>query len=127
MKGLKFPEMNKEEREKSWNDLKANDIIVEIEHDLWSGLRIIKQRKVIKRTPKGYIRLDNGVLLKSFGAYHIITEDFKKWYAKVKLEENLISLIHQIIRDKKVFKNNLEYEDALKLKEILERTLNNIK
>lgn len=126
MKGLKLPEMSKEERKKAWNDLKANDIIVEIEHNYWSDLWIIKQRKVIKRTPKGYIRLDNGVLLRNFeSGYHIITEDFKKWYAKVKLEENLINLFHETVRNKKILKNNLEYEDALKLKEILERTLNN--
>lgn len=126
MKGLKFPEMSNEERKKAWNDLKANDIIVEIEHNYWSDLWIIKQRKVIKRTPKGYIRLDNGVLLRNFeSVYHIITEDFKKWYVKVKLEENLINLFHETVRNKKILKNNLEYEDALKLKEILERTLNN--
>ncbi|MBO0561549.1 hypothetical protein EXQ37_18315 [Clostridium botulinum] len=126
MKGLKLPEMSKEERKKAWNDLKANDIIVEIEHNFWGDLWIIKQRKVIRRTPKGYIRLDNGVLLKNFeSGYHIITEDFKKWYSKVKLEKNLFDLFHETLRNKKILKNNLEYEDALKLKEILERTLNN--
>ncbi|APH22889.1 hypothetical protein [Clostridium botulinum] len=126
MKGLKLPEISKEERKKAWNDLKANDIIVEIEHNYWGDLWIIKQRKVIKRTPKGYIRLDNGVLLRNFGdRYHIVTEDLKEWYSKVKLEENLINLFHETLRNKKILKNNLKYEDALKLKEILERTLNN--
>ncbi|NFB55926.1 hypothetical protein EXM89_07465 [Clostridium botulinum] len=124
MKGLKFPEMSKEEREKAWNNLKANDIIVEIEHNYWNNLWIIKQRKVIKRTPKGSIRLDNKVLLKYFeSGYHIVIEDLKEWYSKVKLEENLISLFHETLRNKKILKNNLEYEDALKLKEILERIL----
>ncbi|KOY66104.1 hypothetical protein [Clostridium sporogenes] len=124
MKGLKFPEMSKEEREKAWNNLKANDIIVEIEHNYWNNLWIIKQRKVIKRTPKGSIRLDNKVLLKYFeSGYHIVTEDLKEWYSKVKLEENLISLFHETLRNEKILKNNLEYEDALKLKEILERIL----
>ncbi|KEI96573.1 hypothetical protein N496_15420 [Clostridium botulinum A2B3 87] len=64
-------------------------------------------------------------MLRNFGdGYHIVTEDLKEWYSKVKLEENLISLFHETFRNKKILKNNLDYEDALKLKEILERILN---
>lgn len=117
--------MSREERDKAWRELNVDDIIVEIEYSTWTSSHSVKERKVVRRTPKGFIRLDNDVLLKRFeSAYYTITKELKEWYEKIKLEEEIMSLVSQIYRDKRNFKSNLDHMDALKLKEILEKTIN---
>lgn len=125
MKDLKVPEMSIEEREKEWAKLKENNILVRIDYNYWSDGYNVKQFRVVKRTPKGFIRLDNGELLKEFSPnYHIVTEELKEWCEKIKLEEEIYCYINLYIpRNKKAFKNNLSYEDAVKLQEIFNRTI----
>lgn len=125
MKDLKLPEMSREERNRAWRELNVDDIIVEIEYSPWANSHSVKERKVVRRTPKGFIRLDNDVLLKRFEyEYYTITKELEEWFEKIKLEEEIMSLVSQVYRDKRNFKSNLDYTDALKLKEILERTIN---
>lgn len=123
MKDLKLPVMTKDEREVIWNNLKEGDNLVEIEWNSWGDSYTVRNRKIIKRTVKGSIRLDNNELLKHFESkYYLVTEELKNWYDKIEMEESLFTLFNKASRDKKVFKENLTYDDVLKLKKILERT-----
>ena len=125
MKNNNLPVMNNEERENIWKELKVGDILVRIDWNTWGDRYNIKEFKIKKRTPKGWIRLDNDELLKGFYSdYHIVTDELKEWFEKVKLEEDLLTFMNlDIMRNKKGFKKNLSYEDAKLLKEIFERTL----
>jgi len=125
MKDLKLPKQSNKERECIWNGLKENDTLVGISHNHWGDNYIINYYKVIKKTPKGSVRLNNDTLLKNFPSnYHILTEELQVWINKIQLEKDIINILDNIDRDKSYFKENLEYEDALKLKEILENTMN---
>lgn len=124
MKDLKLPEMSNEESARAFRELKENDTIVEVEKPVWGSWHI-REHKVMRITPKGFIRLDNGELLKylEYG-YHIPTKEFQEWFSKIKLEYEVFRLLNKAAREEsRKFKNNLEYEDALKLKEILEKIL----
>jgi len=123
MKDLSLPIMSKDEREEMWNNLKEGDTLVYIDYSHWGDDHNIRYYKVIKKTGKGSIRLDNGELLKYFNSnYHILTEELKTWIINIELEKDIMNLLYYVDRDKKYFKSNLEYEDALKLKEILEKS-----
>lgn len=126
MKDLELPEISDKERQNIWENLKPNDKIVGIQRSGWSGESYyIGYHTIIKRTPKGSIRLENGELLKYFPSnYYIMTDELKEWMRKIKLEESLMNLLYELDRDKKYFKDNLTYEDTIKLTEILERTVN---
>jgi hypothetical protein len=117
--------MSNQERQKVWRELKPGDTLVEIEWNMWGDRYFISKRKVKKRTPKGWIRLDTDELLKDFHPkYHIITDELKEWFKKIELEEDLLTFMNlNIMRNKKKFKENLSYEDAKLLKDIFERTL----
>lgn len=125
MKNNILPAMSDQERKKAWVELKPGDTLVEIEWNMWGDRYFISKRKVKKRTPKGWIRLDNDELLKDFyHKYHIITDELKEWFKKNELEEDLLTFMNlNIMRNKKKFKENLSYEDAKLLKDIFERTL----
>jgi hypothetical protein len=125
LKENKLPVMSNEERKKIWQNLNTDNILVHIETNYFGDSYNIRQYKVVKRTPKGYIRLDNGELLKEFySCYHVVTDELKDWFEKVKLEEDVWKMIHlDIPRNKREFKNNLSYEDAKLLQDIFERTL----
>jgi hypothetical protein len=124
MKDLKLPIISKEEREVIWNNLKEGDTLVEIEWNSWGDSYTVRNRKIIKRTAKGSIRLDNNELLKHLESkYYVVTDELKTWYNIIEVEENLFTLFNKASRDKKYFKNNLTYEDIFNLKEILERAL----
>ena len=126
MKDNILPIMSKEERQKVWDNLKTGDILVNITWNVWGDRYYIKQHKVKKRTPKGWVRLDNDELLKEFYSdYHIVTDELKDWFKKIELEESLLTFMNlDIMRNKKEFKKNLSCEDAELLKEIFERSLN---
>lgn len=125
MKDLNFPQMSNEERARAFRELKENDTIVEVDRGGWSDALHIRERKVVRRTPKGFIRLNNGELLKHLEyGYHIPTKEFQEWFSKIKLEYEVFRLLNKAAREEsRKFKNNLEYEDALKIKEILEKIL----
>jgi hypothetical protein len=124
MKDNKLPLMSDEDREKAWKELKEGDTLAYIEWSYWNDKYIIRYLKVVKRTAKGSIRLENQTLLKTFNSeYHVITCKLNNWIQKIRLEEEIMNLMYAADRDKKEFKNNLTYEDAKALKEILERVL----
>lgn len=125
MKDNKIPVMSKEEREKVWNELKAGDLILKIDWNTWGQRYNVSYMDIVKRTPKGWLRLNNGELLKEFYSdYYIITDEIKEWIRKIELEEDLLTFMNlNIMRNKKEFKENLSYEDAQLLKEIFKRTL----
>lgn len=125
MKNNSLPVMNDEEREKIWKELKTGDTLVKIDWNTWGDRYFIKEYKIKKRTPKGWIRLDNDDLLKEFNSdYYIVTNELTEWFEKVKLEEDLLTFMNlDIMRNKRKFKENLSYEDAKLLKEIFDRTL----
>ncbi|MBN3365639.1 hypothetical protein EXN00_16660 [Clostridium botulinum] len=126
MKDLKLPIMSDEAKQKAWNNLKPNDKLACIEH---CGIGLddyyIKYFTIVKKTPKGNIRLDNGELLKSlYSDYYIVTDELLECINKIQLEESVMSLLHEVGRNKRGFKSNLEYKDAIKLKDLLEKILN---
>lgn len=122
MKDLKLPTFTNEQREQMWNDLKVGDILVSMDYNIWNDSYNIKQYTIVKRTSKGSLRLNNGDLLKFFASnYYVLNEELQEIIEKIKLEDNINTLIFYAQRDKKAFKNNLEYEDAKKLKEILDK------
>lgn len=122
MKDLKLPKVSDEERQKIWDNLKPNDKLVCIEHNNWSDDYHIKYFTVVKRTPKGSVRLHNGELLKYFySSYYIVTNEVEEWIRKIQLEKEVMSLLSEADRNRRDFKENLNCDDAVKLKEILER------
>lgn len=122
MKDLKLPTFTNEEREQMWNDLKVGDILVDLDYNHWSDGYNIKQYTIVKRTNKGSLRLHNGDLLKFFYSnYYVLNEELQQIIEKIKLEDDINTLMFYAQRDKKSFKENLEYEDAKKLKEILDK------
>lgn len=126
MKDLKFPEVSYEIREKMWNSLKVNDVLVYINYHEWNDFYDIKYFNVVKIKENGRIRLHNGKLLKYFDSnYYILDDELKNWIEKIKLEENIMFLINNINENKKDFKLNLNYNDAVKLKQILEEFTDN--
>jgi len=125
MKDLRLPIMSREEEQKAWDSLKPNDKLVRIERTGWGDDYYIRYYTIVKKTPKGSLRLDNGELLKCFySSYYILNDELKGCIRKIELEKSVIRLIFEVDRNKKDFKSNLTYEDAIKLKEILERVIN---
>lgn len=125
MKEFKLPIINEEERKIQWDNLKTNDKIVSIERNYWGDNYSFKYYTIVNKTPKGSVRLNNGQLLKAFYSnYYIITDELEDCIKNIELENAIMSLLFDVDRDRKKFKSNLEYEDAVKLKEILERTMN---
>lgn len=128
MKDLKFPTMSEEEEKKVWDNLKPNDKLVCIERSNWGGHYYIREHTILRRTPKGNIRLDNNELLKYLPSnYFPISEELKKCIKLIILEEKVMNLLYEANRAEEKFKLNLNYEDAIELKSILGRTINLIK
>lgn len=125
MKDLKFPHMSREERAKAFKELQVGDTIAEIKSYGWNNDYYVISRKIIRKTPKGYLRLDDGMLLKNFyiSVYFTLTDKFKEWSKNNLLENDTWDLINKVSRNERDFRKNITCEDALKLKEILERTL----
>lgn len=122
MKDLKLPIFTDEERNNIWNDLKAGDVLVSMDYNIWNDSYDIKQYTIVKRTDKGSLRLHNGNLLKFFASnYYVLNDELQQIIDKIKLEDEIDTLMFYMQRDKKSFKDNLEYEDAKKLKEILDK------
>lgn len=124
MKGLKLPTYTEEQKNEMWNSLGEGDKIVEIEWNRWRNDYYIRTHNIIKRTPKGSLRLENGELIKSFESkYYIINDDIKCFVYNNKLEEDVMGLIYKVNSDKKKFKDNLTVEYALELKELLSKII----
>lgn len=125
MKDFKLPIMSDEDRQKAWDNLKPNDKIACIEKIRWNDEYYIRYFTIVKKTAKGNIRLDNGELLKElYSKYYIITDELKECIRKIELEEKVVYLFHEATRHERNFKSNLNYEDAINLKKILERLVN---
>ena len=120
MKDLKLPIYTEDQRFEMWDSLKEGDKILEIEWNYWGNDYHIRTHNIIKRTPKGSLRLGNGELIKSFESkYYVINDDIKMFLYNNKLEEDVMRLLYEVNSDKKKFKDNLTTEYALELKELL--------
>lgn len=124
MKGLKLPRYTSEQENEMWNSLNQGDKIAEIEWNYWRSGYYIAIHTILKRTPKGNLRLENGELIKSFeNRYYVINDDIKCFIYNNKLEEDIMELLYNIDRDKKKFKENLTVEYALELKDLLSKIM----
>lgn len=127
MKGLKLPVYTQEEREQMWNSLNEGDEIVRIEWSHWNNDYDITIYNIIKKTPKGSLRLDNNKLIKSFeGVYYVLNDDIKCFMCSCKLEKDVMSLLSKVQSNKRDFKNNLTVDSALELKELLSNIMKDI-
>lgn len=101
MKDLKLPTFTNEEREQMWNDLKVGDVLVDLDYNHWSDGYNIKQYTIVKRTNKGSLRLHNGDLLRFFySSYYVLNEELQQIIEKIKLEDDINTLMFYAQRDK---------------------------
>lgn len=127
MKGLKLPVYTQEESEQMWNSLNEGDKIIKIEWSHWNNDYDITIYNIIKKTPKGSLRLDNNKLIKSFeGVYYVLNDDIKCFMCSYKLEKDVMSLLSKVQSNKRDFKNNLTLDSALELKELLSNIMKDI-
>jgi len=127
MMELKIPLISEEDRQKQWDNLKPNDKLISVTTGGWDNDYYFKNHIVIKKTPTGSIRLDNGDLLKSFiSRYYIPTIELKEFIEKTRLEAKVLQLLFEVDRNKRKFKANMSYEDALRLLETLTKVNNRI-
>lgn len=127
MKDLKLPIYTQEEREQMWDSLNEGDKIVRIEWKQWNNGYDITIYNIIKKTPKGSLRLDNNKLIKSFeGVYYVLNDDIKCFISSYKLEKDVMSLLFNVQSNKREFKNNLTVDSALELKELLSDIMKDI-
>ena len=127
MKGLKLPVYTQEESEQMWNSLNGGDKIIKIEWSHWNNDYDITIYNIIKKTPKGSLRLDNNKLIKSFeGVYYVLNDDIKCFMCSCKLEKDVMSLLSKVQSNKREFKNNLTVDSALELKELLSNIIKDI-
>ena len=127
MKDLKLPVYTQEEREQMWNSLNEGDEIIKIEWSHWNNDYDITIYNIIKKTPKGSLRLDNNKLIKSFeGVYYVLNDDIKCFICSCKLEKDVMSLLSKVQSNKREFKNNLTVDSALELKELLSNIMKDI-
>lgn len=127
MKGLKLPVYTQEESEQMWNSLNEGDKIIKIEWSHWNNDYDIIIYNIIKKTPKGSLRLDNNKLIKSFeGVYYVLNDDIKCFMCSYKLEKDVMSLLSKVQSNKRDFKNNLTLDSALELKELLSNIMKDI-
>lgn len=125
MKDLNLPKLSSEERKQIWDNLKPNDILVSIELTKWGNEYYIQYFKIIRKTSKGSLRLDNGELITAFYSnLYLLTDELKECIRKIELEKELFHLFYEIDTNKKSFKANLNYENAVNLKCIIEKILN---
>jgi len=125
MKDFKLPRLSKEERQIQWDNLKIGDKLACFSSGGWNRDLYVKYYTVIKKTPKGSIRLSNGDLLKSFVSdYFIVTGEVKECVKKIMLEDEIFSLLYEINSHKGDLKKNMNYEDALILKGLLKKMVN---
>lgn len=128
MKDLELPQLTNEEKDNIFKSLKKDDVLYDVEWNRWSNEYRIRELKVRNRTPKGFIRLDNGDLIKCLPyGYYIPSVEFNNWYRKNKLQEEVIKKMNYLPRETKTFIKNLEYEDALTLKIILNNIFKDVK
>lgn len=124
MKDFKLPEMNKEERQIIWDNLKAGDKLIKFGVGGWDNDWYYSVRTVSKKTSAGSIRLDDGELLKVFfPSYYLIIEEINECVKQIKLQNEVMQLLFNIDRDKKKFKSKLTYEDASALKDLLTKIM----
>ncbi len=123
MKDFKLPQLSNEEMNNIFKSLKIGDELVKIDYSFWHCNYNIKTVKVKNITSKGNVRLDNDELLKnlSSGYYPINNEDVQECIKKINIENQVISKISYLPRENKTFINNLEYEDAVILNNILNK------
>lgn len=120
MKDLRLPKYTNEQREEMWNSLQEGDKIVQIEWNHWTNSYFNKTYDIIKRTPKGSLRLNDGTLLKHFESkFYILNDDIENFLYKNNLEKEIMDMLCKVDSNKKKFKDNLTLENALKIKEIL--------
>ena len=125
MLGMKLPTISEEDRKSQWDNLKVNDELISFNTGGWDSDYYIKIHKVIKKTPTGSIRLDNGELLKTFySKYYIFTDELGECIKKIRLQDDVTHLLFEVDRAKRKFKENMSYEDALRLKETLSKIIN---
>lgn len=128
MKDLELPQLTDEEKNNIFKSLKKDDVLYDVKWNVFTNRYSITELKVKNRTPKGFIRLDSGNLLKwlPYG-YYIPSIEFNNWYRKNKLQEEVIKKMNYLPRETKTFIKNLEYEDALTLKIILNNIFRDVK
>lgn len=127
MKDLKLPIYTQEERDQMWNSLNEGDKIVRIEWKHWNDGYDITSYNIIKKTPKGSLRLDNNKLIKNFeGVYYVLNDDIKCFICSCKLEKDVMRLLSKVQSNKREFKNNLTVDSALELKELLSNIMKDI-
>lgn len=127
MKDLKLPIYTQEERDQMWNSLNEGDKIVRIEWKHWNDGYDITSYNIIKKTPKGSLRLDNNKLIKNFeGVYYVLNDDIKCFICSCKLEKDVMRLLSKVQSNKREFQNNLTVDSALELKELLSNIMKDI-
>lgn len=128
MKNLVLPNRSSEEIREVFNNVKPNDKLVKVSYLSWGGEYSFKIVTVIKRTPKGSIRLDNGELLKYMPSnYYLLDEQIEKFMELTLLEKEVMSLLFDIDRSRTEFKKILDEDTALKLKDLLGDMVETIK
>ena len=124
MKDFKLPIISEENRKKIWDNLKTGDKLISFEHGGWDNDLYIRNYIVVKKTPSGSVRLNNNILLKTFhSSLFIESNELTDCISKIKLQEEVMRLLFEVNRNKRKFKENLRYEDTIKLKEILENVI----
>jgi len=128
MKDLKLPQLTNEERDNIFKSLNKDDMLYDVEWSIYINRYIIRELKVKNRTPKGFIRLDNADLLKYLpSSYYIPSVEFNNWYRKNKLQEEVLKKMNYLPKETETFIKNLEYEDAVTLKIILNNIFKDVK
>lgn len=128
MKNLVLPNRSSEEIREVFNNVKPNDKLVKVSYLSWGDEYSFKIVTVVKRTPKGSIRLDNGELLKYMPSnYYLLDEQIEKFMELTLLEKEVMSLLFDIDRSRTEFKKILDEDTALKLKDLLGDMVETIK
>lgn len=129
MKDFKIPELSDKERNDIFKSLKAGDELISISYSTWNCVYSIRTVKVKNVTTKGNVRLENNDLLKYLpnGCYPKDNTDVQECIKKISMENKVLNNMNHILRETKAFTNNLEYEDAVILNNILSKIFKDVK
>ena len=123
MKEIKLPQLSQEDKNEIFKNLKKGDELYEIKRRYWNygwSVTIVKVKNI---TPKGRIRLSNGDLIDSLPhGYYLKNDEVKTLIQKINLEEAIIVNFEKFSgKLEGIFRDNLEYEDAIALWKILSK------
>ena len=126
MKEFKLPVYSYEERQEIFNNLKVGDELIRIDFNIWELRHCFNTVKVIRKTPKGKLRLSDNELIENLpDKYFIENEEIRKLKQLNELEEKVKNAIGVIYRKKySEFFKELEEKDAIKLIEIFSKYIN---